>query len=57
MKLTYERHSGPKNNKVHEFQVIIDSKEYTIIQTPISITIIDPNGEELYLDTKRNEVY
>lgn len=56
MKLTYERHSGPKNNKVHEFQCIIDNKEYTIIQTPISITIIDTNGEKLYLDTERNDL-
>lgn len=50
MRLIYQHHTGPRNNRTHEFQVIIDGKEYHIIKTATDLILINPDGERLYLD-------
>lgn len=51
MRLIYHKTTGPRHNKTHEFQIVIDGKEYYIIQTCVGLTIINPDGDRLYLDT------
>lgn len=55
MKLVYEQHTGPRRNRSHQFNILIDGKEYTIIENITEIILIDPNGEKIYMELKNDK--
>ena len=47
MRLIYHKQAGRRTD---EYTIDIDGKEYFIIATPEGLTIINPDGQRLYLE-------
>lgn len=52
MRLIYHKQTGniSGRNRSDEYTVTLGGKEYFIIATPLSITIYNDKGEQLYLE-------